>query len=125
MSCLVKFPAPKLSCVLQLLASLRGKQGLKETLLRALTLVGGVIEGAKTLDDDLEVDEKQLEELEAELLAALEIESLLSADLDNLDLPESEDKELDPQVWEILLPILINFAIELIREWIKNRRSRR
>jgi restriction endonuclease S subunit len=84
-----------------------------------------VIEGAKTLDDDLEVDEKQLEELEAELLAALEIDSLLSADLDNLDLPESEDKELDPQVWEILLPILINFAIERIREWIKSRRRRR
>jgi hypothetical protein len=125
MSCLVKFPAPKLFCVLQLLASLRGRKGLQETLLLALILIGGVIEGAKTLDEDLEVDDKQIEELEAELLAALEIESLLSADLDNLDLPESEDKELDPQVWEILLPILINFAIELIREWIKSRRSRR
>jgi hypothetical protein len=122
MSCLPKFPSPSLMCLLQLMRAARQKAGLQEILLRVISLLGSVVQAASLSDEDVAelaqlFESDYLPRLESELTEALEkVGVVLESD--------AEDDEVDEaQVWEILLPILINFAIELIREWLKNRRA--
>jgi hypothetical protein len=104
MSCKCSFPPPSVECVVSLVQGIRSGAPVTETLEKALCLVGG---GIKLFPMSLEG-----EELPAEIVEAVQ----------SLEIPGDD---ADEQVWEIIIPILVPIAIELLKLWIARRQGRR
>jgi hypothetical protein len=112
MSCDCEFPSPSLRCVLALVRKARQGGSPNELLKSALCLAGGLVDrlpSACDEGDDIGDDVLELLEQLSELAEGA------SGDFEMAD--------ADEQIWEIILPILIPIAIDLLKAWLERRRG--
>ena len=112
MSCDCEFPQPSLRCVLALVRKARQGGKPNELLKSALCLAGGLVDrlpSACDEGDDIGDDVLELLEQLSQVAEAHEGD-FVSADADE-------------QIWEIIIPILLPIAIDLLKAWLERRRG--
>jgi hypothetical protein len=133
MSCIASFPRPSLACALQLLRAFRTAEvPVQEITLRLISLAGGVVsnssfkgvedaalcfEGGITIPAD-EISDSVWDSVDL----AVSVLSANGISLDDEDISVSLDTE--GKIIEILLPILLPIAIDLLRAWLRKRQGR-
>jgi hypothetical protein len=133
MSCIASFPRPTLVCVVQLLRAFRNSQvPIQEISLRVLSLVGGVVSTRSIeaqlqdcpFEDGLMVDAADIsDEVWDSVALATSVLSASGITLDDEDI--SVALEAEGKIIEILLPILLPIAIDLLKAWLRNRQGKR
>jgi hypothetical protein len=110
MSCKCVFPAPSIECTWALVNGVRAGDPLPLSGQRACCLTGGILSTIGKLD----VDEPLPDDLMAKV-AALQavLESVQASGL------------ADEQIWEIIIPIVIPIAFELLKLLLERRRGGR
>ena len=114
MSCDCEYPQPSLRCVLALVREARQGGQPGGILKAALCLVGGLIDQLPSVAEAGDVGDDVLELLEqlSQVAEAHEADFVSSADADE-------------QIWEVILPILIPIAIDLLKAWLARRQGGR